>query len=152
MEESLSTSRFILNILIAMAAGICIGIEREVKDKNAGLKTITLVAVGAAIFVGLSYQLVDMPNVDIGRIISQVIVGIGFLGAGVILQHKEKVTGLSTAAAIWCSAGLGCLSALNMYAELAASTVLIVFINVAMGYYDRFLRGKVKENGDQKDE
>lgn len=146
MEDNLTTSRFILNIVIAMIAGICIGIEREMKDKNAGLKTLALVAVGAAIFVGLSYQLLDVQGVDIGRLVSNVIVGVGFLGAGVILQHKEKVSGLSTAAAIWCSAGLGCLSALNMYWELVASTALIVLINIGMGYWDYLLKGKAKDN------
>jgi putative Mg2+ transporter-C (MgtC) family protein len=148
--EAVSTFEFILNTVIAMIAGICVGIERQMKNKNAGLKTNALVAVGAAIFMGISFQYIDMENVDLTRITGQIVVGVGFLGAGVIVKRKKEISGLATAAAIWCSAALGCLAALGMYAELAASTLIIVFINLVLGYYNK----KIYKNNqaDQKSE
>lgn len=120
-----------------MIAGICVGIERQMKNKNAGLKTNALVAVGAAIFIGISFQYIHMEFVDLSRITGQIVVGVGFLGAGVIVQRKNEISGLATAAAIWCSAALGCLAGLGMYVELAISTLIIVFINLVLGYYNK---------------
>ncbi len=144
---NLDTWDFILTVCLAMVAGVCIGIERQMKNKNAGLKTNALVAVGAAIFINISYTYIDVDNVDITRIISQVIVGVGFLGAGVIVQNKKHIEGLATAAAIWCSAGLGCLSALKLYYELLAATLIIVFINVVFGFLNEKIRKGV--DGDE---
>tara|TARA_R110000772_G_scaffold153061_1_gene264020 strand:+ start:183 stop:644 length:462 start_codon:yes stop_codon:yes gene_type:complete len=149
--EPINNIDFILNIVLAMVAGMCVGIERQMKDKNAGLKTNALVAVGAAMYVNISYQYLNIPDVDISRIISQVIVGVGFLGAGVIVQGKRNIHGLATAAAIWCSAGLGCLAALKMYIPLAASTVLIILINLIFGYYSRIISKNSSENNKQSE-
>lgn len=135
--EPLGELDFIINIIIAMCAGACVGIERQMNLKNAGIKTYALVAVGAAIFINISYHYINLNNVDESRIISQLIVGVGFLGAGVIVKDKRHIKGLATAAAIWCSAGLGCLAALQLYVELVASTALIVIINVVFGYLNR---------------
>ncbi len=135
--EPTTSFEFILNTVIAMIAGICVGIERQMKNKNAGLKTNALVAVGAAIFIGISFQYIDLPNVDLTRITGQIIVGVGFLGAGVIVKRKREISGLATSAAIWCSAALGCLAALSMYVELAASTLIIVIVNLVLGYYNK---------------
>ncbi|HET8839169.1 MAG TPA: MgtC/SapB family protein, partial [Flavobacteriaceae bacterium] len=120
----------------AIAAGLLIGLEREYKDKDAGLKTNTLVALGAAVFVMVSLEFEGDKWVDTSRVLSQVVVGIGFLGAGVILQRKNKIEGLTTAATVWCSAALGCLAALGWYAELALTTILIVVINFVFGMFD----------------
>ena len=103
-------------------------------------------AVGAAIYINISYQYMGMDNVDISRIISQIIVGVGFLGAGVIVKNEEHISGLATAASIWCSAGLGCLAALKMYVELATATILIVSINLIFGYLNRYIYDKNKES------
>jgi len=133
---------FIISIIAAMAAGLFIGIERQMKNKNAGLKTNALVAVGAAIFVTISYEFIGVDHVDESRILSQVVVGVGFLGAGVILKKNNEITGLATAASIWCSAGLGCLAALQLYIELLASTILIVLINLVFGAINKYIDKK----------
>ncbi|SRR5690606_23383765 len=135
--EPITTLEFITNTVIAMIAGICVGIERQMKNKNAGLKTNALVAVGAAIFMGISFQYIHVEYVDLSRITGQIVVGVGFLGAGVIVKKKKEISGLATAAAIWCSAALGCLAGLGMYVELAASTILIVIVNLVLGYYNK---------------
>ncbi|MDO7172333.1 MgtC/SapB family protein [Mariniflexile sp. AS56] len=140
--ENTSNLDFMISIVVAMIAGFCIGLERQMKNKNAGLKTYALVAVGAAVFTNISFQYIGIDYVDVARIISQIIVGVGFLGAGVIVQGKQKISGLATAATIWCSAGLGCLAALKMYTELVSATAIIVTINTIFGY----LNSKINKN------
>ncbi|WP_421804027.1 MgtC/SapB family protein [Flagellimonas sp.] len=107
---------FALKVGIATISGLLIGLEREFKGKEAGLKTNTLVAIGAAVFVLISMRFYGEECTDVTRVLSQIVTGIGFLGAGVILQNekKERVKGLTTAATLWCSAGAGCLAAMGM--------------------------------------
>ncbi len=146
--DTLNYIEFITTMILAMIAGVGIGIERQMKNKHAGLKTNALVAVGAAIFVTMSHQFSNLDYVDESRIMSQIIVGVGFLGAGVILKNNGKITGLATAASIWCSAGLGCLAAMQMYFELIVSTVLIVCINLIFGALNNYIYKKNNKNKD----
>ena len=129
-------SDFAIRISGAIAAGLFIGIERELKDKSAGLKTNTLVSLGSAVFVLISLNYLNEDNTDITRVLGQVVTGIGFLGAGTILQDKNKIKGLTTAATIWCSAAAGCLSAAGMFWELLILTVAVVLINYIFGIID----------------
>lgn len=147
--QSLDNIDFAITLVVAMIAGAVIGIERQMKNKHAGLKTNALVAVGAAIFVNISHIYLDVPDTDSARILSQVVVGVGFLGAGVILHREGGVSGLATAASIWCSAALGCLAALKFYVPLAISTALIVLINLIFGYWNRKIK---KQNGNSDNE
>lgn len=132
---------FALRIGSAIAAGFFIGLEREFKNKNAGLKTNVLVSLGAAVYVFISLQFRGEEYADITRVISQVIIGIGFLGAGTILKKDDAtVKGLTTAATIWCSAAAGCLAALHMLWELLILTVAVVIINRIFGWIEsRFI-------------
>jgi putative Mg2+ transporter-C (MgtC) family protein len=127
---------FVAQLGAAMIAGLIIGLEREYKGKQAGLKTNALVAIGAAVFVIISLRYQNQPGVDITRVLGQVATGVGFLGAGVILQKGGKIEGLTTAATIWCSAGAGCLAATSMYVELGILTIVVVLINIGLGYID----------------
>lgn len=127
---------FVLRVGAATLGGVLIGIERELKNRNAGLKTNTLVSIGAAVFMIVSLEFKDEFGVDITRVLSQVVVGIGFLGAGVILKKENKIEGLTTAATIWCSAAVGCLASIGMYLELATITFLIILVNLVFGYLD----------------
>ncbi len=129
---------FALKVGIATISGLLIGLEREFKGKEAGLKTNTLVAIGAAVFVLISMRFYGEEYTDITRVLSQIVTGIGFLGAGVILQNEkeERVKGLTTAATLWCSAGAGCLAAMAMWLELVILTVLVVIVNIVFGYID----------------
>ncbi|WP_228853342.1 MgtC/SapB family protein [Aegicerativicinus sediminis] len=140
--SSIDTVTFIMKIGAATLSGIFIGLEREMKGKSAGLKTNTLVAVGAAIFIIISLQFENVKYVDLTRVLSQVVTGVGFLGAGAILQkkNKDKIKGLTTAATIWCCAGAGCLAAVGMYKELAILTVWVVLFNLVFGYVDTKIR------------
>lgn len=132
---------FALKVGIATISGLLIGLEREFKGKEAGLKTNTLVAIGAAVFVLISMRFYGEEYTDVTRVLSQIVTGIGFLGAGVILQNEkeERVKGLTTAATLWCSAGAGCLAAMAMWLELAILTVLVVIVNIVFEFIDNRL-------------
>ncbi len=137
---------FALRLVAAMLAGGIIGLERQRSNKSAGIRTNTLVAIGSCMYVLVSVNLSDHPGTDPSRIISQIITGIGFLGAGVILQHKGSIRGLTTAATVWCSAGLGVLAGLGMFWELAICTSAIWLVNTCLKT-DRFLH-QVEDNED----
>lgn len=124
---------FLFKILSAIVAGLLIGLEREYKGKDAGLKTNMLVAVGACAFVILSLEYQGGKFIDLTRVLSQVVTGIGFLGAGVILKKGGTVQGLTTAATIWCSAAAGCLAALYLVTDLILFTVAVLLVNLIFG-------------------
>lgn len=138
--------QFTIRVLSALAAGFLIGIEREFKNKHAGLKTNTLVSLGAAVFVLISLRFYGDDYTDITRVVSQVAIGVGFLGAGTIMKRGENVHGLTTAATIWCSAGAGSLAAFGMYWELLILTVLVVLINFVFGKID----DKISKNASEE--
>lgn len=103
---------YLLNLLAALALGALIGAERQWRQRMAGLRTNALVAVGAAVFILSSVTTSpDSP----GRIAAQVVSGIGFLGAGVIMREGMNIRGLNTAATLWCSAGIGVLCGLGIW-------------------------------------
>lgn len=137
---------FIIRLLAASIAGGALGIERESSNKSAGLRTNMIVSVGAAIYVMISAVLLEGSTTgDPSRVMGQIVTGIGFLGAGVILHQGSSVKGLTTAATIWCSAALGCLAGFGMYWELAASTVLIIIINTVLRKADLLFVKKNKK-------
>lgn len=111
-----------------MGAGLIIGFERQWHHKSAGLRTNTLVATGAALFVLLSINLTQYGG-DPTRIIGQVVTGIGFLGAGIIFKEGSNVRGLTTAATVWCSAAIGSVAAGGYYWETLIGVVAIISIN-----------------------
>lgn len=92
--------------LIALTAGVVLGLERELKDKAAGLKTISLITLGSALFAIISFN-IGQPNNEATRIASYIVSGIGFLGAGVIFKDGVNVSGLTTASVIWISSAIG---------------------------------------------
>lgn len=115
-----------LNLGAAVALGAVIGFERQWRQRLAGLRTNTLVALGAASFV--VYENLFSSEANITRVAAQVVSGIGFLGAGIIFREGLNVRGLNTAATLWCSAAVGVLAgggALS-YAALAAGMVIVV--------------------------
>lgn len=130
----------------ACLAGLFMGLERQMKGKPAGLKTNMLVALGACAFISISNLFIDSDSTDMTRIVGQVVVGVGFLGAGVILHGQEgrKVEGLATAATIWCSAAAGCFAGFGLYVPLLVFTSFVLIINLIFGY----LNSQVKNHTD----
>jgi putative Mg2+ transporter-C (MgtC) family protein len=124
-------SEFVIRLLLAVALGAFVGFERQWRQKNAGLKTNTLVSLGSAAFMLLSVSIHGY-NVDPTRIAGQIVTGIGFLGAGVIMRHGFTVMGLNTAATIWCSAAVGTLAGIGLYVEAVITAIVIVFSHIIL--------------------
>lgn len=129
-----------------------IGIERELQNKPAGLRTNTLVAAGSALFVLLSISISEQyGNVtDVTRIIGQVVTGIGFLGAGIIFKEGYDIRGLTTAATVWCSAAVGCFAGAGFFTETLIGVVAIIAINWLLFPLDILLSKKAKEKEEQE--
>ncbi|MDO5522425.1 MAG: MgtC/SapB family protein [Bacteroidia bacterium] len=145
------TLDFVFRLLAAMAAGGALGLERQIHNKSAGFRTNTLVSVGACIYVLINVLLTEN-NGDPTRIIGQIVTGIGFLGAGVILHRGMNVQGLTTAATVWCSAALGCLAGLGLFIELLIATLTIILVNTTFKKADKwFMSEKKKTDADNKD-
>ncbi len=117
----------VVRILVSLALGAMLGFEREIRKCPAGLRTHTLVCIGATVFTLASIAFAG-PGVDISRIAGQVVVGIGFIGAGVIFKEKDKVVGLTTAATLWIAAGIGIMAAINQFFIAALVTVISIVV------------------------
>jgi putative Mg2+ transporter-C (MgtC) family protein len=124
----MSLLNFSLHIFIALALGAAIGIERQWRQRRAGLRTHALVAVGAAAFVSVSVMVPHDSSPT--RIASYVVSGIGFLGAGVILREGLNVRGLNTAATLWCSAAAGVLTGWGFIPHATLVTGAVLGCNV----------------------
>lgn len=120
---------FLFQIVICFLLSSCIGVERQFRRRLVGLRTIILVSLGAFLFVRFSYA---FPDADGTRVAAQVVAGIGFLGAGVIIKDNKSVKGLTTAATLWCAAAIGVLCAANLLFEAAVGTLLVLFTNIVL--------------------
>jgi putative Mg2+ transporter-C (MgtC) family protein len=122
---------FAIRLGLALLLGAFIGAERQWRQRMAGLRTNALLAAGAAMFVMLT-ALTARTADDSFRIAGQVVSGIGFLGAGVILRNGLNITGLNTAATLWCSAAIGTLAGYGMYGSAITGAVAVLAANVCL--------------------
>ena len=141
----ITNTEFILRLLTALIAGLCIGFERQWHHKSAGLRTNTLVSVGAAIFVLLSILVTEKGSGDVTRIIGQVVTGIGFLCAGIIFKEGLSVHGLTTAVTVWCCSAVGCLAAAGYFIETFIATFFIITVNLFLKPLDEWLTKRAKD-------
>jgi putative Mg2+ transporter-C (MgtC) family protein len=130
-----------------MAAGLVlgavIGFERELHRQPAGFRTHSLVAVGAALFTIISAYGFAGSAVDPTRIAAQIVTGIGFIGAGTILQYRGNVRGLTTAASLWSVAAIGMAAGAGMLAIAVAGTVLILVVLSVLDRVEEFARRRI---------
>ena len=126
----MSLTVFLLRISCAFFLGAAIGFERQWRQRMAGLRTNTLVATGSALFVALAALTVN--DASPSRIAAQIVSGIGFLGAGVIMRDGLDIRGLNTAATLWCSAAVGALTGSGYLIEAAVGTAVILAANVLL--------------------
>ena len=122
-------------ILLSAVLGMAIGAEREHRHKSAGLRTYTLVAIGSALFTILSlygFSGTEAKGFDPSRIASQVVVGIGFIGTGIVILRENKIEGLTTAAGLWVTAAVGMAVGLGFYLIAIFTTILILAVFVAL--------------------
>ena len=122
-------TRINLRLTLAALLGGMLGYERELKERNAGVRTHMLVAVGAALFVIGPLQS-GMEIADLSRVLQGIVQGIGFLGAGAIIVRtaERKIQGLTTAASIWATAGIGIAAGLGFEAMAVLSTIIVLII------------------------
>lgn len=122
----------ILKLVLSVFLGFIIGLERELHGKAIGIKTVSLVTLGATLFTLMS------PNIeDYSRIVAQVVSGISFICAGVLIKSDTHITGLTTSAILWVSAAIGCLVGLNMLLEAFIGTVCILIITWIFPFFKK---------------
>ncbi len=115
-----------VRLVLAAGFGAVVGYERRSADKPAGLRTLSLVALGSALFTIISTFGFD--NADQSRVAAQIVTGVGFLGAGTILRSGGSISGLTTAATIWATAAIGMAVGSGLYIASVAGTILILII------------------------
>ena len=151
-----NTSSAIFRLLLSMALGSIVGYERKTKGQTAGIRTFALISMGATLAMLISIyvpqEYLGLKNGDPGRIAAQVLSGIGFLGAGAIIQMKGSVRGLTTAAGIWIVATIGLAVGVGLYTLSIVATALIMVVLVQvekfehrknMGAQSRIIRMKI---------
>jgi len=157
----ISSSVLILSfksLILAVVLGALIGLEREWARKEAGTRTFSLISLGAALFIIISRlsfeQYLGVSSLDPSRVLGQIIVGIGFLGAGIIIfQQKEGIVkNLTTAAMMWVTAAIGATVGLGLYWLAILATFLVVFINITILPIEKKIEEKICKMQDKKQE
>ena len=136
---------FLIRISVCFILGIFIGLERQYRRKIAGIRTIALVSLGSFLFVSVS-NLTE--GNDITRIAAQVVSGIGFIGAGVILRDGMNIRGLNTAATLWCSSAIGTLTALGLIKEAVIGVVYILLSNILLRFISRIIMKRINTKSE----
>jgi putative Mg2+ transporter-C (MgtC) family protein len=137
-----SQSGFWIGVLLAIFCGALIGLERQIKGKPAGIRTSIFICLGTNIFISLGLAHLT-PTVDTTRVLGQVITGIGFLGAGVILSRDGRIHGITSASTIWILAGIGAMIGFAHYLPALIVTLSTLFILISIGFLENrvaFLR------------
>lgn len=133
----------IFKLFLSILLGAAIGMERKHKGQRAGMRTFALISLGATLAMLVSIYIpqvyMGLKNGDPGRIAAQVVSGVGFLGAGAIIQSKGSVRGLTTAAGIWMTAMLGLAVGSGMYLIATTATAMILFILIILDKYEKIL-------------
>src|SRR6478672_3698668 len=131
-----------IKLIVAAILGGIIGLERQIRDKPAGLRTNILICVGSTLFMSISTKVAQMLGGDPTRIAAQIISGIGFLGAGAVLHSHGFVLGLTTAATIWVVAGVGMALGSGMYAVAVFTTAMSLAILYFLSFIEDRIQGR----------
>ena len=132
----------VVRLLVSVLCGFAIGYERKTRSKEAGIRTHAIVCLAAALIMEISLYGVGKYT-DTGRIAAQIVSGIGFLGAGIIFYRREVLHGLTTAAGVWATAGIGMAIGAGMYSIGIISTVLLVLLQVILHRPFKIMKGRV---------
>lgn len=138
------TMSIVLRLFVALVLGMIIGLERVWAHKTAGMRTYALVSMGSALFVIISNEMVRyyavFPGMNPLMIISQIVVGVGFIGAGLIFTKDSKLVGLTTATGLWVAAGIGMACGLGLYNIAIIATTLTLFIFVVLWFIEERIK------------
>jgi putative Mg2+ transporter-C (MgtC) family protein len=145
-----------ISIVLAVLLGAVIGLERELSGKAAGLRTNLLICLGASVFTIISRDMSAGAEGSVTRIAAQIVTGVGFLGAGAIIQDRRGVHGLTTAATIWLVASIGMACGAQFYILAVVSTLIAIVTLIGLGKLSKSLeqyvkKGKSQRNQDQLD-
>ncbi|MCL2759312.1 MAG: MgtC/SapB family protein [Treponema sp.] len=149
MENSISELDIVIRLCLAFLAGGIIGMERSSRRQVAGLRTHILIAIGACCLMLLSIWMPQQYGGDPGRIAAQVVSGMGFLGAGAIIRLGKNIRGLTTAASLWLTAGIGLAIGAGMYIAALTAEILALIALVVLNHLERKL---FPEDNWKKDE
>jgi len=127
----------ISRLLTASVLGGLIGLEREVKRRSAGVRTNLLICLGAAFFTLLSAVLAGDASPNKGQVASNIVQGIGFLGAGLIIHNRSRISGLTSAASVWVVASIGMACGAGLLAAAAIATVIVIIALEVVGFLER---------------
>lgn len=134
----------IIKLLIALLLGVVIGVERVWAHKTAGMRTYALVSLGSALFIIISEMVAQkylgVTNFDPLRLASQIIVGVGFIGTGVIFTKGMELKGLTTATGLWVAAGIGMACGFGLFNLAIVVSVLTLFIFIVLWFIEHFLK------------
>ena len=134
---------YLASVLLAVGLGFAIGYERKLRYKEAGIRTHTIVCAGSALIMVVSkYGFGDSVDADASRVAAQIVSGIGFLGAGIIVYRKHEIHGLTTAAGVWATSGVGMAAGAGMYLFAAGATVILIAVQCLMHVRCRFFQTK----------
>ena len=138
-----NNSDIVLRLGLALGLGMIIGVERVLRGKSAGMRTYAMVSMGSALFVIISEivrQGAQATNVDALRMASNIIVGVGFLGSGLIVLRGQRLVGLTTASGLWVSAGIGVAAGFGFFNLAVIATVLTIFIFAILFFVEERLK------------
>ena len=138
MDQSLFDHRFILGIAFSILCGSIIGIERQVRGKPVGIRTSILICLGTMLFIYLGNHIEE--GKDVARILGQVVTGIGFLGAGVIMNKEGPVSGVTSAAVVWLLAGIGASVGFGYYQVAVVVSCTALFVLVGVEYLENIFK------------
>jgi len=146
-------NEIILRLFLAVILGMCVGAERLLVHKEAGMKTHALVAMGAAVFMlvseAMAEKYINLVGFNPTMIPAQIIVGIGFLGAGMIMFRDSRTRGLTTASGLWVTAGIGMAVGFGLYSLAIITTVLVLLIFIVLNIIERPIM-RISDEFDQQ--
>jgi putative Mg2+ transporter-C (MgtC) family protein len=137
LQQVVVVNGAITRLLTASALGAIIGLEREVKRRSAGVRTNLLICLGSAFFTLLSAVLAGDASPNKGQVASNIVQGIGFLGAGLIIHNRSRISGLTSAASVWVVASIGMACGAGLLAAAAIATVIVVLALEVVGFLER---------------
>jgi putative Mg2+ transporter-C (MgtC) family protein len=141
-----------ISIILAAILGAVIGLERELSGKAAGLRTNLLICLGASVFTIISREMATGSEGSLTRIAAQIVTGVGFLGAGAIIQDRRGVHGLTTAATIWLVASIGMACGGQFYMLAIVSSLIAILTLIGLGKLSKALEKHVKKNMSQSNQ
>jgi len=138
MDRMLFERGFFLGIAFSILCGLIIGIERQIRGKPVGIRTSILICLGTMLFIYLGTQVNE--GKEAGRILGQVVTGVGFLGAGVIMNKEGLVSGVTSASVVWLLAGIGAFIGFGHYMAAVAISFIALFILVGVEYLESIFK------------